>query len=122
MLVNGLRSPLDRPLGAGLGATTIAASKYGGEALSSEVDFADLFYSLGVFGVLYLVVMGYVMSLAYRRWQVARSPVALAILLILVLLLGEWLRGTLYFVTALVWFLVGCQEREERLLAAEATS
>ena len=46
------------PLGFGPGATTLAASKFGGGALSAEVDIPNVFLSGGIIaGILYVSIL-----------------------------------------------------------------
>ena len=51
----------------GLGATTPAAGKLGGNSASSEVDLSDMFLSLGLLGGLaYALVIVLVLTYAFR--------------------------------------------------------
>jgi hypothetical protein len=116
MFNSGFSAAVSNPLGHGLGATTIAADKFGdGSGLlgatavgNTEVDLSNIFVSLGVIGgAVYAVIIVSVLLTAFRYWRVSGSFVALAILGILVVELGQWLTGGHYAMSALIWFCVG---------------
>lgn len=115
MFADGFRAAVHTPLGLGLGATTNAAGKFGGAGVSSEVDLTDLVLSLGLAGgVLYAVLIGLVLMAAVRVWRQTRSATALAILGVLLVCAGQWLRGGEYGTVAIVWLLIGALDRTDR--------
>lgn len=118
MLENGLRTALDEPVGLGIGAVTIAGSKYGGQTQATEADPSNAAVALGIPGLIaYLVVVvgGFVKaySLASRR----RDGLSLAALGVVLITLLQWLNGGQYAVAFLVWLVLGWVDR-----AGEAAS
>lgn len=112
LVMRGLYRGLRNPLGDGLGSTTLAANRFGGINYSTEVDLTNVVVSLGVLGgVMYLVVIVMVVLAAARHWWRARSVLALAVLGLLVVTLGNWLSGGQYALGALIWFTIGAQDR-----------
>jgi hypothetical protein len=112
LILEGLESGFTSPAGRGLGATTIAASKYGGQSVSTELDLSNVMVSLGILGgVLYVVIVATVFVTALRWWSITRSPVSLAMLGICIATIGGWLIGGEYSMVAIVWFCVGSMER-----------
>lgn len=115
LVIGGFRSALSNPLGRGLGATTIAAAKFGGSRSGTEVDLSNVFVSLGlVGGVLFALIIGFALATALRLWRRRRQAVLLAIFGVLIIQAGQWLNGGQYAISALVWFLVGSLDRLER--------
>jgi hypothetical protein len=113
MVQYGLQRAYAKPLGYGLGATTIAASKYGKANESTDLDLFNLAVSLGWGGgLLYAVIIPVVMLGAFENWRRTRSPAALGILGILVMTLGHWLNGGQYALALLVWISIGVLDRE----------
>jgi hypothetical protein len=110
MFVAGLRQGLLFPVGHGLGATTGAATKFGGssELGSSEVDLSDMFISLGlVGGGLYLYVFFMVIRQAILYTRNVPREVGLPAFAILCATLGAWLISGQYSTSALIFFLIG---------------
>jgi len=98
--------------GKGLGATTLAASKFGEGVFNSEMDVGNMFYSLGILGgLLYLAIVAQVLRQAVGLWRRRRRPADLALLGALVATLLAWLLGGEYSIAAIVWFLVGALDR-----------
>lgn len=124
MVWSGLLEGISYPLGHGLGATTEAAAKFGSDPSegSSEVDFSDMFISLGLIGgVLYLYIVSAAMlqSLTYLR-EVPRT-IGLPVAAILVSALGSWLIGGQYSTSSVILFLVGAfSYTEDRMRLEEA--
>lgn len=127
--VNGLAHPLDRqystgqahitvaigalvssvrnPFGMGLGATTLAALKFGGSGQTAEYDFVDMFLATGLIGgILYLIILVRTvrsgMTLVFREKRVS-DALALAAL---IATLGETLNGSYYSLMPILWMLV----------------
>ena len=112
LFVGGIREGFRTPLGYGLGATTDAASKFGGGSWGTERDLSNVFVSLGVVGGL---IYGIIIAMVYLRtvlyWLQTRNLVSLAVLGLLTTELGLWLNGNHYAITALVWFCIGSIDR-----------
>jgi hypothetical protein len=112
MIRNGVSYGFTSPAGRGLGATTLAASKYGEKTINAEVDFANLMLSLGLLGgLLYAAIVVVVLVKAVRWWMIERHTLALVTLGILVVTLGSWLIGGEYSAAALIWFVIGSMDR-----------
>lgn len=112
MKVDGVQRGFTQPLGEGLGRTTLAASRFGGRGGSTEMDFSDMFVSLGaVGGILYLMLVSVVGYTAVRYWMRTRSLVALCIVGILIIMAGGWLIGNRYFASAFTWFCIGAVDK-----------
>lgn len=115
LLSGGFMGSLATPLGRGLGSTTAAAGKYGGEGGGTEVDYTDMLVSLGLFGgVLYIVFIGVVLKQAFGFWHRQRDPIALATLGILLAQLGHWLHGGQYSTCMIICFSIGAMDRTWR--------
>lgn len=115
MIKLGLAAGVLSPAGEGLGATTVAAEKYGALNRNAEVDFANLMISLGILGgVLYLVILVTVLARAISWWRAERPPQALVIIGMLMGTLGGWLIGGEYSIAALLWFQIGLMDRLSR--------
>jgi hypothetical protein len=108
----GLKWGFEQPLGRGIGSTTLAASKFGGQGGSTEKDLTDMFVSGGVVGgFLYLAIILLVATQAVRYWHVERSLIALAMVGILAFLGLSWLKPGHYVLTPLVWLTIGALDR-----------
>jgi len=108
----GLGAAVTAPAGLGLGATTLAARKYGTDLGSTEIDFSNIMVSLGILGgVLYAAIVVTVLWSAVRWWKLERSRMALATVGILIGTAGGWLIGGEYSTVAFVWFCVGAMDR-----------
>lgn len=112
LLTTYIVSGFTRPLGLGLGSTTLAASKYGGIGASSEVDLSNLFVSLGcVGGLLYTALICWVLFTLFQHWRYTRHFFALSLLGISLLALGQWLNGGHYAASMLSMFCIGALDR-----------
>lgn len=112
MKFNGVQRGFTQPLGEGLGRTTLAAERFGGRGGSTEMDFSDMFVSLGaVGGILYLMLVSIVGYMAVRYWMRTRSLVALCLVGILIIMAGGWLIGNRYFASVFTWFCIGAVDR-----------
>lgn len=112
MFINGIKRGVTNPLGMGLGATTAAATKLGGNKAGSEVDLSDLFISLGlVGGLLYACVIALVFVYAFRTWHRTRQLAGLMIIGVILAVAGQWLRGGEYSMVAIVWLCIGVLDR-----------
>lgn len=107
LLFIGLIKGITNPVGYGLGSTTIAAGKFAGTVVSSEVDFSNKFLATGIVGgVLYLTIMIKVLFRAMKQVNVG-GPIHLIILGILIAEGGSWLTGGHYSVVPLIWLSIG---------------
>ena len=112
MMIHGYKEGLQSPLGQGLGATTKAAAKFGGQGGSLEVDSSDVFRSTGlVCGVIYLIIIFLIIRGAVQYWTRTRGLLALALAGILAVTFFGWLRGGRYAVAPLIWICVGALDR-----------
>ena len=113
LFLNGFRGALARPLGLGPGATSLAASRFGGTTNATEVDLSNELAGLGIPGGL---LFGAIVLLAWRRalrlYKLRADVVALAAAGVLFVLLGQWLNGGYYAIAPFVWLVIGWLERE----------
>lgn len=108
----GIKWGFEQPLGRGIGATTLAAGKYGSGGGSTEKDISDMFLAGGVVGgLLYLVLVLMIATQAVRYWQHERSLVALAIIGLLAFTGLSWLKPGQYVLTPIIWFIIGAMDR-----------
>ncbi len=110
MVTTGFLEGFTSPLGHGLGSSTFAAKKLGTETEggSSELDFSDMFISLGLAGgLLYLGVVGFGMRAAFSYFRERKRSVGLPVLAILIATLGGWLIQGQYSTCSLVFFILG---------------
>ncbi len=108
MAVDGIVQGFTRPWGKGLGATTLAASRFGDGGASTEQDFSDMFVALGmVGGILYLLVIYHVFRNTLGYWKKQRNLLALGILGIAFASFGIWLAGSHYAASAIIWLSFG---------------
>jgi hypothetical protein len=115
MVVDGLARSLTNPLGYGLGATTLAASKFGAIGGTTELDLTNMFVSLGpVGGLLYTLLLCMILASTFRHWHRNRRLSALGVAGILLVTLGQWLNGGQYATSMLVWFCIGALDRAQR--------
>lgn len=104
----GLKSAITDPIGRGIGATQIAANKYGGVTASGEGDIGRIPSAVGLPGlVAYLCILSLGLTKAYRVAVKRRDPTALAALGILMVTLMGWTNGGQYAVMFWPWLLLG---------------
>ena len=109
MYVGGIQTGIRTPLGYGPGSTNLAVAKLGGTANvgSTEIDVSNAFVSLGLLGGLTFIG---ILFLAFRdvtRRYLSGEALALPVLALLVVCLGQWLTGGLYALMPLFWFVLG---------------
>jgi hypothetical protein len=120
LTAKGVWEGITSPAGQGLGATTLAASKFGTGVFSAEMDFANIFYSLGLLGgLLYLTIIAWALARALSVWRRGRSGIELSMLGVLVCTLTAWMIGGEYAIAAIVWFVIGAVDRAYLELAVE---
>jgi hypothetical protein len=112
----GFLAGLKSPLGAGLGATTLGASKLGGSQTAdednfqtaTELDFSDMFVALGITGgLLYMAIAFWIGRSTLRYVRTVPRYIALGVAGALAGTFGGWLISGEYSTSALVWFLIG---------------
>ena len=121
MVTTGFLEGLTSPLGHGLGSSTFAAKKFGTDSKvgSSELDFSDMFISLGLAGgLLYLGVVVFGMRAAFRYFRETRRSAGLPVLAILIATLGGWLIMGQYSTCSLVFFILGSVVHQRRACGA----
>jgi hypothetical protein len=116
LVVGGLRSAVDYPLGRGVGSVSLAGSKFG-QASGTEADVSNAAVALGIPGLLaYLLILvggfGQMYRFAVRRGD-RLSLLALAIVVLTTL---QWLNGGQYAVAFLPWLVLGWMDRQRSLL------
>lgn len=110
MVWSGFLQGITYPIGHGLGATTEAAAKFGSDPSqgSSEIDFSDMFITLGLIGgVLYLFVVVSAMRQSLTYLHTVSRTISLPVVAILFSSLGSWLIGGQYSTSSVILFLVG---------------
>jgi hypothetical protein len=121
MVAMGFLEGFTSPLGHGLGATTFAASKFATDSDwgSSELDFSDMFISLGlVGGLLYLGVAVFGIRAAFKYFRETKLSVGIPVLAILLATLGGWLIDGQYSTCSLVFFILGSVVHQRRVRGA----
>jgi hypothetical protein len=118
----GVEDGITHPLGLGTGVSTIAADTIGNGGGRTQVsldgsvesirgtdtDISNTFESLGVVGgVVYLAILAIIAVRLLRRYSRLRDPLTLAVIGLMVVMTLQWLRGGLYAVSALTWFMAG---------------
>lgn len=115
LLMHGYQELIHRPLGSGLGATSSAATKFGGTAWSTETDLGDVMVATGIpGGIAYHGMIFFIIAAAIRYWRGTRSTLALAIMGLVGSHFLLWLGGGLYAVSAIVWLCIGSLDVLER--------
>lgn len=111
LFIGGITEGFRQPLGYGLGATTIAAGKFGGNVRGTERDLSNLFVALGLGGILYAAVIALVFLRAVQLWTRTRHVLVLAMLGALIAELFLWLYGGHYAIVTLLWLGIGMMDR-----------
>lgn len=112
-ILYGITHGFKNPFGDGLGASTLAASKFGGTTSQSEADVSNIFLSCGpVGGIIFLLLIYNVFKIALFTWKQDRSLSSLATLGFGCALLLGWLNGDNYSIMLILWFTIGSTERE----------
>jgi hypothetical protein len=111
---SGLTSAFSNPVGNGVGAVSIASSKFDGNARGTELDLSNMAVAAGLPGlVLYLSLAGAGMVRAYKVATLRRSRLALCALGVLLAMAFQWVNGGQYSVAILPWFLLGWLDRQD---------
>jgi hypothetical protein len=108
LFANGFTRGVLDPIGRGIATTTVAGSKLGAGATSSEVDLSNEFIATGTFGgFAYLAIVILAIAMTLRQAVERRDAVSLSIFGLAVVNLGQWLNGGFYAVSPLIWFALG---------------
>jgi hypothetical protein len=120
LMIEGFRKGITNPLGHGLGSTTIAAGKFSGNAVSSEVDLSNKFLATGLLGGgAFLLILLRTMGLAFKHAR--RSTTHLIILGVLLAEGGQWLNGGHYSLVGLIWIMIGYLDKTSVAFEADST-
>jgi hypothetical protein len=129
LVLFGLRSGIVRPAGVGLGATTVAAEKFGTvKDVHTEVDITNFIVSTGTIGGgLYFAMVVVLFRRLLGYWVRTRSVVALSALGLATVAIGNWTTGGYYAPSSIMWLVLGgidvCLwrlEERERLTVAQS--
>jgi hypothetical protein len=113
LAINGAKQGVLHPLGHGTAVTNLAASKFGVSDQGSELDVANTFISLGIFGgILFLIVIVLAFRHTIATYLASPDPAYLAALGMMLVGLGQWLNGGLYALSPLLWFIIGWATKE----------
>lgn len=113
LVVSGVRSAFTNPAGSGVGAVTIAGSKFGGTNQNTEADPSNAAVALGLPGLLsYLVILVSGLATVYRLALRRRDSLAMAALTVVLAMTPEWLNGGQYAVAYLPWLVLGWADTE----------
>ncbi len=110
LLGAGILQGFVAPLGHGLGSTTEGARKFGGDSStkSSEIDFSDMFISLGLIGgLIYIFVIIETVRRLLAYLETVPTAVGLPVLAILATTISSWLIAGQYSTSSIVFFLIG---------------
>ena len=108
----GIMRGLREPWGHGLGFTSMAAIRFGGDIAGTEVDFADVFLSLGAIGgLIYLMIIFNTFKRAVQQVRQEKSFAAFLAMSVLCVGFFRWLYGGQYAAAALCFFCMGCIDR-----------
>ncbi|RXZ81476.1 hypothetical protein EBB07_14195 [Paenibacillaceae bacterium] len=113
LLVDGFVRGVIVPVGHGLGSTTLAASKLGGNGGSSEVDISNILISDGLIGgIIYLLLIYHIFraAISYVRSS-QKNYLAFSLLGILIASFGSWSIGGNYSTVAIIWICIGFLDR-----------
>jgi hypothetical protein len=111
-ILGGLRTPFSEPLGVGIAPISIAGVKLSGTDLGSESDPSNLATALGFPGLfVYIALFVVAMKSAYALARRRRDVLSLAALGLLTVSIFQWLNGGQYFISFLVWFVIGWIDR-----------
>ncbi len=107
-LKSGILSGFTAPAGHGLGASTIAAKKFGGGETSTEVDFGDMFVDLGfVGGFIFLALTYQVFKALMKNWARLGDPATLQTFAVMLATILGWLISGEYAIAPIAWFVMG---------------
>ena len=120
MITNGVVVGILNPIGYGLGSTTLAAGKFGGNGFSSEFEVSDCFISMGIFGgLLYLGVAFVVFRSLFSYVRTAPRLMGLTAVGVLSATFGLWFALGQYSFSFLLFFIVGIVTRPQLIAAIQ---
>lgn len=112
LFTSGILQGFRTPIGIGLGAGTLGASKFGAGGGSSEVDVSDMFASLGfIGGILYLALCIRIFVMVGKYWHDSRDILALYTLALMTACNARWSSGGHYAQSMFFWLIIGCMDR-----------
>jgi hypothetical protein len=108
MVYKGITTSLHKPLGLGTGSASLASGISNSQnSGSTDVDISNEFLALGpAGGILYVSLILLAFALAVRTYF-AGNELALPVVGVLIVGLGQWLNGGFYALSPLMWLLVG---------------
>jgi len=123
-LIGALGTSLHNPLGFGLGATTLSATKFGGNSLSAELDIPNIFISGGLIaGFLYVAILyrtlhaGFTLAFRYKQLTDVLPLAVVAVTF------GQILNGSYYSLMPFIWmFIAWIDCRATDILVLERSS
>jgi hypothetical protein len=123
LVVDGMRTSINEPLGLGVSTVNIAGSKFGGRAEGTEQDPSNLAVALGLPGfALYLAVFALAFRLTYGLARERRDPLSVFALGALMVTLFQWFNGGHYAVSLLPWLVLGWADASRRREARAASA
>ena len=122
LVAGGIGAGIRNPLGLGLGATTLAAGKFGTVGTGTEGDISNIFVSTGIVGGCIFVYLYFVVGRAVLlRWERTRNHMILCTMGILGSQVFFWLISGHYSITMLIWFAIGVLDKQEAVDIRSAT-
>jgi hypothetical protein len=113
MVASGFSAGFKNPLGLGLGSTTLAHTKFGGDGASSEIDVSDLFISCGFVGGSIYIAIIIMTAMRVARYRKEHGGIlALSIIGTLAVMIGTWFAQDQYAMQFLMFFIIGFVSRE----------
>jgi uncharacterized MnhB-related membrane protein len=111
-IIGALATSFGNPLGFGLGATTLAAYKFGGSVVSGELDIPNVFLSGGVIaGFLFAFILyrtfrtGVTLAFRYKRTVDVLAFATVAVTF------GQILNGAHYSLMPFIWMFIAWIDR-----------
>lgn len=114
MVTDGVAQVVEHPMGRGIGAPTLAATKFGSDRTfrATDADPSNIAIALGLPGLgLYLALTYVAFKRAYSLAATRRDAVAYAVLAGLGITATQWLTGGQYAVSWIPWLLLGWVDR-----------
>jgi hypothetical protein len=112
LMIDGMRASLHNPIGEGIGAITIAGSRFGGLSAGTELDPSNVSVALGIPGLIgYFVILVVGYRRLYERARGTGSGLAAAALGVATVTSLQWLNGGQYAVAILPWLMLGWVDR-----------
>jgi hypothetical protein len=112
LITAGVLQGFRTPIGLGLGAGTIGASKFGSGGGSSEMDVSDMFASLGfIGGILYVILCIRIFVSISKYWHDSRDVLALSAFALMTACNGRWSSGGHYAQSMFLWLIIGIMDK-----------